>query len=179
MVKQTTRNILEVGFAGWPSIGVPQRRALLPDQHLICLGLFDGPNAMHNAIGAKAMMDIQNGLLPGKRSVVRASVLHLPFGEQTMDEVIAANLFGDVRFGEAATNRAAQEIARVLKPGGELTVVETISPTVVPREVLRETMRPHGFQQTNIGSEQLPELISAYSDVRSELGYVAAFSLQK
>jgi len=174
---RATYNILEVGFAGWPSIGVPRRRQLLPDQHLICLGLFDGSNPTQDAIDAQRMMKIQNTLLPGTRSVVRASVLHLPFGEQVMDEVIAANLFGEPRFGETATSEAIAEIARVLKPGGELTVVETISPTVLPHDALRETVRPHGFQQTNLGNEKMPEMILAYSDVQSQLGYVATFTL--
>lgn len=175
---RTTYNILEVGFAGWPSIGVPRRRQLLPDQHLICTGLFDGPNPTQTAIDASRMMEIQNNLFPGRRSVVRASVLHLPFGEQIMDEVIATNLFGDPRFGEGAVSEAASEIARVLKTGGELTVVETISPTVLSSEALRETIQSHGFRQTNTSSEQGHELVLAYSDVQSELGYVAVFNLQ-
>lgn len=169
--------IIEAGFAGWPSIGVAGRRQLEVGQMYIGLGLFDtstaGISPMQLAEGAGTMMDILNMVEPGTRQVVVGDVTRMPFPDDTADEIIAANLVADPRF--VHFEEAATEMKRVVRPLGSLIVVETITPNEIPAASLARRLDPYGFEFVNPGSAYDPHLVSQYSDVEGQAGYVAMF----
>jgi SAM-dependent methyltransferase len=75
--------------------------------------------------GARVVgLDLAAGMLAEARGVdrVRASARRLPFGPRTFDAVVAVEVFEHLESGAVA--RVLDELARVLRPGGTVAVVD-------------------------------------------------------
>ncbi|HZM63852.1 MAG TPA: hypothetical protein VFB59_01835 [Candidatus Saccharimonadales bacterium] len=168
--------ILELGFAGYPAIGVPERRPLERDQQYIGLGPFDGPNPEHEAAVAQVMLDVYNKIFEGHRQVRIGLAQDLSFLNHQVNEIIAVDLLGYPILSQPTRQTIASEARRVIAATGLVTVVETMTPHIHPIDTLAELMGAHGFQQTNSGQERNPEQIALYSDVKNTLGYIATFA---
>jgi SAM-dependent methyltransferase len=173
--------IIEAGFNTYPSFGAPGRQALEKDQLYIGLGRFVDPrnpgvDPGQLARGTKFCLDVRNGLDFGTRHVVRGDVTNMPFGNNFADAIIVPNVIGDPAFPNI--RNALGEVARVLRPLGRLTVVETLDRDTLPVDHVARMLRTFGFHRDmDSGDEHNPALIAQYADRQAATSYAASFTL--
>jgi len=155
--------ILEVGCGHSPFPGKGER-LFLPGDRYIGIDLF--PNYSDSKIRG---IETETRSLYAMRgdpdmdiSIQRGDARNLPFEAGAIDELVFVNVFGDHRtFNHQPQFR--QEALRVMHAAGSLTVVETLSTSGKPLEVLREEMREDGLVLFNRGFTSSPAVISQYA----------------
>jgi SAM-dependent methyltransferase len=153
------------------------RRMLRQNEDVVIIDTFDNdPKRFREAQSILTAYESLNGL-PPQRTVHQCSANDMPFKDRTVNEVVAINFFGDHRT-PPIHDEVAQEIARVLRRDGLVTVVETYTPDRIPLDTLRALMGRVGLRQLNEGEEHNPTKIVQYADLpgRRQYGdYHAAF----
>jgi SAM-dependent methyltransferase len=117
-------------------------------------------------IGLDASIDLLRKIESGYRLLVEGTVEKLPFATSSVDMVVALNMLHHV----IHPDRAVQEFARVLKPGGVLVSVDPRKTTVI--ELVKRFLRSNDpmFAETHkaFGVDEYRTLLSAGGALRVE-----------
>lgn len=134
------------------------------------------PLAQQLAAGTRFQQAVISGLEPGQRHVVRGTTSRMPFKNNYAHEIVTPN-FGDPAIDDVERFRRAAEFARVLRPAGRLTVVETLKTSVFTPEDLADFLASFTFRPTNKGQERDPYTLDNYADANRDVGFASAFVL--
>lgn len=134
--------VIEIGTDGKPFFLLGNRK-LQSDERYFAIDVDKG--------GAKRASQMLNRLDVDKQSVpVQADAHKLPFANETVDECVLTNVFGE--FGPNHPNyygTMLQEIVRVLKKNGKISITETYTtPDFVP-EFMKVTKNQDGTPTVN------------------------------
>lgn len=103
---------------------------------------------------------------PGVLQVVQRDASKMDFlPDESVDEVVICNVFGeDYEFAKNLQG-PIDEVERVLKPDGSITIVETSTPLVAPRWAVRQFFNKRGFRLITSHADAYElEKIWAYKD---------------
>lgn len=117
--------VIEIGTDGKPFFLLGNRK-LQSDERYFAIDVDKG--------GAKRASSILDRLSVEKQSIpVQADARNLPFVDETADEFVLTNVFGDQGLSHPEYyGKILQEVARVLKKNGKIYITETYTPGFVP-----------------------------------------------
>jgi ubiquinone/menaquinone biosynthesis C-methylase UbiE len=162
-----THDILEVACNFVPFFTVGRRLK----RHETYVGIDLFPGSTDEEIAAhERLVKAAAGI--GNVSVQRGDGANLSFPDNSFDEVVFANLFGYVP-AWSKTPQFASEAARVVRPGGRIDVVETITPHLMPLPLLRDIMHECGLEQINEGGEHDRRQVARLALPTDQLGQAA------
>ncbi len=160
------RLVVELGPDGSPVGTRRGQNAIGPEDNYVCIDTFNGSDVERRE--AQKWLAVHRRLMDAKGNwaALRRDASELTFRNRTVDHVIAVNFFGEPSTWNKH-RRIAGEIARVLKPTGIVTVVETIPPRFIGLEQVRALMRDHGLVQVSSGSEHDLSRIGQFANTPS------------
>lgn len=117
--------VVEIGTDGKPFFLLGNRQ-LQSDERYFAIDI--------DKDGTKRTSKMLNRLDVEKQSMpVQADARNLPFADETVDEFVLTNVFGDMgRSHPEYYGEMLQEIVRVLKKNGKVSITETYTPDFVP-----------------------------------------------
>lgn len=132
--------VLEIGVGAYPFPAIGERKIGVGE---VYLGIDNGSRTAdwnEKAIKRLSEMEEKGDSL----SLAAADAECLPLQSNSVDEVVMSNLFGDPRLNSRIPYMV-WEGQRVLKPGGLLVVVETLTPNYCPIRGVKDWVIPLGF----------------------------------
>lgn len=176
--RRSNHIILEVGCDVMP-FALIKKNALSEGDVYIGVDLFSWMDTgIREKLMARTIYKNKQDL--GERYILQSDAKCLPFPNKSVDQIVFANVFGDSRT-IWQHEQMVVESARVLRPQGLLTVVETYTPSVIPLDRLRQLMSDHGnLHQINEGEEsdrsQLNKYVNKYAMDINQQSFSAQFS---
>lgn len=150
--------ILEIGVGGYPFPATGNRRI---EEGQVYLGIDNGSRYRNWAKVASERLEEKRVLHEGSLALISGDAIQLPFVSEFADEVVVCNVFGDY-WAFPRIPYMILEIQRVLKPGGLLTVVETITPVYCPMKEVKDWVIPLNFDVQEVHEGISVELLRYY-----------------